>query len=94
MSESKSERRRRLSRARSARYRAAKRKRKQKQVIKAVKFKAELGAGTMADMESIRLAGDLTTVEEGLTLAVRYMAGLARRDPQAFRDAMNPRNPV
>jgi hypothetical protein len=92
MSETKSERRRRLSRARSARYRAA--KRKQKQVVKAVKFKAELGAGTMADMECIRLAGDLATVEEGLTLAVRYMAGMARRDLQAFRDAMNPRNPV
>ncbi|SED35456.1 hypothetical protein [Pseudomonas anguilliseptica] len=90
MSETRSERR--LSRARSARYRAA--KRKQKQVVKAVKFKAELGAGTMADMECIRLAGDLATVEEGLTLAVRYMAGMARRDLQAFRDAMNPRNPV
>jgi hypothetical protein len=90
MSETKSERRRRLSRVRSARYRAA--KRRQKQVVKAVKFKAELGAGTLADMECIRMAGGLATVEEGLTLAVRYMAGLARRNPAAFLDAMNPRN--
>jgi hypothetical protein len=92
MNETKQDRKRRLSRARSARYRKA--KREQKQRVKAVKFKAELGAGTIADMECIRLVGGYITVEEGLTLAVRYMAGMARRNPQAFIKAMNPSNPV
>lgn len=62
--------------------------------VGAEKFTWETYAGTRADMECIRQVGGFEEVEEGLTLAIRFMAGLARRDPAAFHAAMNPRKPV
>ena len=50
--------------------------------------------GTRADWALMQQVGEYEEVEEVITLMTRYMAGMARRDPQAFRDAMNPRNPV
>ncbi len=38
--------------------------------------------------------GGFEEQDEVITLAIRYMAGMARRDPAAFLQAMNPRNPV
>lgn len=65
-----------------------------RQAVGAEKFTWETYAGTRADMECIRQVGVFEEVEEGLTLAIRYMAGWARRDPQAFQAAMDPRNPL
>ncbi|MCY1286460.1 hypothetical protein D9M70_354340 [compost metagenome] len=62
--------------------------------VGAEKFSFITYAGTRADIECIRQVGGYEEVEEGLTLAIRYMAGLARRDPAAFLEAMDPRNPV
>lgn len=68
-----------------ARHRAA---------VGAKTFKWETYTGTRDDMECIRAAGDFEQVEEGLTLAVRYVANMARRDPAAMRAALDPRNLV
>lgn len=50
--------------------------------------------GTRADLELMQQVGGFDEPAEVITLAVRYLAGLARRDPVAFLEAMNPRNPV
>lgn len=50
--------------------------------------------GTREDLALMQEVGGYEERDEALTLAVRYMAGLARRDPAAFRAAMDPRNPV
>lgn len=50
--------------------------------------------GTRADLALMQQVGGYEEPAEVITLAVRYLAGLARRDPAAFMDAMNPRNPV
>jgi hypothetical protein len=50
--------------------------------------------GTRADWALMQQVGEFEEVEEVITLMTRYMAGMARRDPQAFLNAMNPRNPV
>lgn len=70
------------------------RERQHREVVGAETFKMEMYAGTRADLACIQQVGGYEEIEEGLTLAVRYMAGLARRDPAAFRTAMNPRNPL
>lgn len=75
----------RRKRERDAKHRAA---------VGAEKFKWETYAGTRDDMECIRAAGDFDQVEEGLTLAIRYVANIARRDPAALRAALDPRNLV
>lgn len=50
--------------------------------------------GTRADLELMQQVGGYEERDEVITLAIRYMAGLARRDPAAFVRAMDPRNPV
>ncbi len=50
--------------------------------------------GTRADLALMQQVGGFDEPAEVITLAVRYLAGLARRDPAAFLEAMNPRNPV
>lgn len=50
--------------------------------------------GTRADLALMQAVGGYEEPAEVITLAVRYLAGLARRDPTAFLDAMNPRNPA
>lgn len=50
--------------------------------------------GTRADLALMQQVGGFEEVDEVITLAIRYMAGLARRDPAAFQAAMNPRNPA
>jgi hypothetical protein len=90
--ETKLERKQRLARERSARRRE--RNRKRREAIGETKFKMKMGAGTAADIDCISQAGEYQESAEAVTLALRFMAGLARRDPAAFREAMNPRNPV
>ena len=92
MNESKQDRKRRLSRARSARYR--KNKRDQVARVKGVKFKGVFGAGTMADLEHIRVECGCQDIEEAIALMARFVAASVRLDPPAMRKAMNPRNPV
>lgn len=75
----------RRKRERDAKHRAA---------VGAQKFKWETYTGTRADLELMQQVGGFDEPAEVITLAVRYLAGLARRDPAAFMDAMNPRNPV
>lgn len=70
------------------------RERQHRETVGAETFKMEMYAGTRADLATIQQAGGYEEIEEGLTLAVRYMAGLARRDLAAFLQAMNPRNPL
>lgn len=70
------------------------RERQHREVVGAETFKMEMYAGTRADLAYIQQVGGYEEVEEGLTLVVRYMAGLARRDPDLFRTVMNPRNPL
>ncbi|TBV12775.1 hypothetical protein [Stutzerimonas kirkiae] len=48
--------------------------------------------GTRIDLELMQQVGGYEEPAEVITLAVRYMAGLARRDPAAFVEAMDPRN--
>lgn len=87
----KADRKRQLARVRSARRRA--RERASKERIGAIKLKMVIGAGTAADIECIRLAGNFEEGAEALTLAIRYMASLARQDPATFRNVMSPRAP-
>jgi glutamine synthetase adenylyltransferase len=90
--ETKLERKRRLARERSARRRKLARQRAE--AIGETKFKMKMGTGTAADIDFITQAGEYPERAEAVTLAIRYLAGLARRDPAAFRQAMNPRNPL
>jgi glutamine synthetase adenylyltransferase len=90
--ETKLERKRRQARERSARRRE--RNRKRREAIGETTFKMKMGAGTAADINCIRQFGEYQEAAEAVTLAIRYMAALARRDPLAFRQAMNPRNPL
>jgi Tfp pilus assembly protein PilF len=89
--QAKQERQRQLARVRSARRRA--RERARNELIGATKFKMKIGAGTVADIECIRLTGGFEESAEAVTLAIRYMAKLARQSPATFRKAMNPRAP-
>ncbi|MDO9625163.1 MAG: hypothetical protein Q7J46_14365 [Pseudomonas sp.] len=90
--ETKPERKKRLARERSARRRKLARQRAE--AIGETKFKLKIGAGTAADINCISQAGEYHETAEAVTLALRFMAGLARRDLASFREAMNPRNPV
>jgi hypothetical protein len=65
-----------------------------REAVGAKKFKMTMYAGTRADLDTMRQVGEFEEVEEAITLGIRYLAGLARRDPEAFRSAMDPRNPV
>ncbi|BBT16986.1 hypothetical protein WP8S17C03_30350 [Metapseudomonas otitidis] len=49
---------------------------------------------TRADLEQMQQVAGIEERDEAITLAIRYMAGLARRNPEAFLAAMDPRNPV
>jgi hypothetical protein len=60
--------------------------------VGAEKIKWVIYKGTRSDLDVMQLVGGYTEVGEAITLAVRYMAGMARRDPAAFAEAMNPRN--
>ncbi|MFC2974368.1 hypothetical protein ACFOJE_19420 [Azotobacter bryophylli] len=92
MSESQAERIRRQNKDRQQAKRD--REREHRKAVGAETFKMEMYAGTRRDLECIQQVGGYMEIEEGLTLAVRYMAGLARRDPEAFRQAMDPRRPL
>jgi hypothetical protein len=50
--------------------------------------------GTRADWALMMQIGGYEEVDEVITLMTRYMGGMARRNPAAFLDAMNPRNPL
>lgn len=50
--------------------------------------------GTRADLELMQQVGGFEEVDEVITLGIRYLAAIARRDPAAFRAAMDPRNPL
>ncbi|SDI84080.1 hypothetical protein SAMN05216588_12627 [Pseudomonas flavescens] len=50
--------------------------------------------GTRSDLETMQQVGGFEERDEAITLAVRYMASMARRNPAAYLDAMNPRSPV
>lgn len=90
--ETKTERKRRLARERSARRRA--RERKRREIIGERKLKIKIGAGIAADIECISRVGEFKEQDEAVTTAIRYVAGIARRSPTAFRKAMNLRTPV
>lgn len=92
MNESKADRIRRQNRERQQAKRdrdAAHRERVGAEVVQ-----VEMYAGTRRDLELMRQVGGYEETDEALTLAIRYMAGLARNNPAAFRAAMDPRNPV
>lgn len=92
MSENKAERIRRQNKDRQQ----AKRDRKQahREAVGAKTFKMEMYAGTRRDLELMRQVGGYEETDEALTLAIRYMAGMARNHPAAYLQAMDPRNPV
>lgn len=50
--------------------------------------------GTREDLALMQAVGGFDEPDEAITLGVRYLAGLARRDPAAYLAAMDPRNPV
>lgn len=62
--------------------------------VGAEKTKFTTYAGTRADIAVMQQVGGYEERDEAITLALRYMAGMARRDPVAFLAAMDPRNPV
>ncbi|MNN97426.1 hypothetical protein D3C81_2165880 [compost metagenome] len=57
-------------------------------------MKLETYAGTRCELALMCQVGGYDEPAEAITLAIRYLAGLARRDPAAFLAAMDPRNPV
>lgn len=63
-------------------------------LVGAEKTKIVTYRGTRADLELMQQVGGYEERDEVITLAIRYMAGLARRDPAAFLAAMDPRNPA
>ncbi|MCQ4310893.1 hypothetical protein NAV33_03125 [Pseudomonas stutzeri] len=62
--------------------------------VGAEKIKFEIYSGTRRDLDAMQQVGGYTEAGEAITLAIRYMADMARRDPAAFAEAMNPRNPL
>uniref|UniRef100_A0A6H1ZEJ8 Uncharacterized protein n=1 Tax=viral metagenome TaxID=1070528 RepID=A0A6H1ZEJ8_9ZZZZ len=62
--------------------------------VGAEKIKFEIYGGTRRDLDAMQQIGGYTETGEAITLAIRYMAAMARRDPAAFAEAMNPRNPL
>lgn len=69
--------------------RAEKRARVGAEVMKLITYQ-----GTRADLELMQQVGGFEEVDEVITLGIRYLAAIARRDPAAFRAAMDPRSPV
>lgn len=57
-------------------------------------LKLTIYRGTRADLALMQQVGGYEEPAEVITLAVRYLAGLARRDPAGFLEVMDPRNPV
>ena len=64
------------------------------ELVGAEKTKITTYRGTRADLALMQQVGGFEEQDEVITLAIRYMAGMARRDQAAFLQAMNPRNPV
>jgi hypothetical protein len=64
------------------------------ELVGAEKTKIVTYRGTRADLELMQQVGGYEERDEVITLAIRYMAGLARRDPAAFLAAMDPRSPA
>lgn len=62
--------------------------------VGAQKTKFTTYSGTREDIAVMQKVGGYEEQDEAITLALRYMAGMARRDPVAFQAAMDPRNPV
>ncbi|WP_160286852.1 hypothetical protein [Pseudomonas knackmussii] len=62
-----------------------------KQAVGAEKFKMEIYAGTRADIDDMCRVGGFEEVEEAITLGLRYLGNLARRKPEAYLRAMDPR---
>lgn len=62
--------------------------------VGAEKIKWVIYKGTRSDLDVMQQVGGYTEAGEAITLAVRYMAAMARRDPAVFAEAMNPRNPL
>lgn len=50
--------------------------------------------GTRADLMLMQQVGGFDEAAEVITLGIRYLAAMARRDPAAFLEAMDPRSPV
>ncbi|WP_312929122.1 hypothetical protein [Stutzerimonas nitrititolerans] len=48
--------------------------------------------GTRADLALMQQVGGFEEADEVITLGIRYLAELARRDPAAFLVALDPRN--
>lgn len=92
MTETKADRIRRQNRDRQQARRE--RERRHREAVGAETFKMEMYAGTRQDLALMQHVGGYEEIEEALTLAIRYMASLARRDPAAFLQAMDPRNPA
>ena len=65
-----------------------------RKAVGAQTVKMEFYAGTCRDLELMRQVGGFEEADEALTLAIRYMAGMARNHPAAFLAAMDPRNPL
>lgn len=61
--------------------------------IGAEKIKFDSSRSTRDEIAVMQAVGGYEQ-DEAICLAVRYMAGMARRDPVAFLAAMDPRNPV
>jgi hypothetical protein len=64
------------------------------ELVGAEKTKIITYRGTRADLALMQPVGGFEERDEVITLAIRYLAGLARRDPAAFLTAMDPRNPA
>lgn len=62
--------------------------------VGAERIKVEIYRGTRLDLDVMQQVGGYTETGEAITLAIRYMAAMARRDAAAFAEAMNPRNPL
>lgn len=50
--------------------------------------------GTRDDLALMQQIGGFEEPAEVITLGIRYLAAMARRDPEAFLAAMDPRNPL
>lgn len=68
---------------------AARKARLEGEKLKLMTFK-----GTRDGLELMRQVGGYRSDDEVVSLAVRYLADLARRNPASFLEAMDPRAPV
>lgn len=58
------------------------------------KLKLTTFKGTRDGLDLMRQVGGYRSDDEVVSLAVRFMAGLARCNPAAFLEAMDPRTPA